>query len=52
MTETAVTDYNRGRIYLSDMASREGIPVFENVNESLESVVKTLRKLDISSDTG
>uniref|UniRef100_A0A0B7AZV8 Uncharacterized protein n=1 Tax=Arion vulgaris TaxID=1028688 RepID=A0A0B7AZV8_9EUPU len=49
MTERAVSDYNRGRVYLSDMASREGIPVFENVEESLQSVVKTLEKLDSSS---
>ncbi|CAG5115675.1 unnamed protein product, partial [Candidula unifasciata] len=46
MTERAMTDYNRGRIYLSDMASREGVPVFQDVRESVESVVRTLQKLD------
>ncbi|BFZ19962.1 hypothetical protein BsWGS_23001 [Bradybaena similaris] len=51
MTERAMTDYNRGRIYLSDVASREGVPVFQDVRESIESVVRTLRKLDNSVDT-
>lgn len=45
MTEIALKDYNRGRAYLSDMASREGAPVFENVTDSLESAIKTLKKL-------
>ncbi|KAK3769130.1 hypothetical protein RRG08_067107 [Elysia crispata] len=51
MTSTALKDYNRGRVYLSDMASREGVPVFENVSESLTSAVNSIRKLDLALDT-
>ncbi|XP_055897070.1 uncharacterized protein LOC106065173 isoform X2 [Biomphalaria glabrata] len=50
MTEKALQDYTRGRMYLSDMASRAGVPVFEKVTESLESAVKTIRKLNQSKD--
>ncbi|GFS15995.1 RalBP1-associated Eps domain-containing protein [Elysia marginata] len=50
MTSTALKDYNRGRVYLSDMASREGAPVFENVSESLTSAVNSIRKLDLALD--
>ncbi|XP_059150943.1 uncharacterized protein LOC131937480 isoform X2 [Physella acuta] len=49
ITEKALQDYSRGRIYLSDMASREGAPVFENISDSLESAVKTIRKLNHAS---
>ncbi|GFO00601.1 ralbp1-associated eps domain-containing protein [Plakobranchus ocellatus] len=51
MTDTALKDYNRGRVYLSDMASREGAPVFELVNDSLASAIKAIRKLDVAVDT-
>ena len=51
MTESAFKDYSRGRVYLSDMASRAGVPVFENVTESLEAIVKSVRKLKNNSDS-
>ncbi|XP_012938395.1 uncharacterized protein LOC101846735 [Aplysia californica] len=51
MTEAALKDYSRSREYLSDMASREGAPVFENVNDSLESIVKCVRKLHGTTDS-
>ncbi|GLG99492.1 Uncharacterized protein GBIM_05949 [Gryllus bimaculatus] len=36
LSKQAVKDYNRGRMYLSDLANREGVPVFESVSESVE----------------
>ncbi len=50
MTQSAYKDYSRSREYLSDMASREGVAVFEDVTESLESVVKSLRKLGVCQE--
>ena len=39
LTEAARKDYNRGRSYLSDFANREGVPVFDEIQEALECVV-------------
>ena len=39
LTKTALKDYNRGRSYLSDIANREGVPVFDNVAEAVQCVV-------------
>jgi len=39
ISKTAVKDYNRGRSYLSDFANREGVPVFEEIQEALECVI-------------
>ena len=51
MTEAAFKDYSRGRAYLSDMCSREGVPVFENISDSLESIVKSVRKVKGGSES-
>jgi hypothetical protein len=40
LTKPSLKDYNRGRSYLSDIANREGVPVFDNVSEALHSVVQ------------
>ena len=40
LTRQALKDYNRGRSYLSDIANREGVPVFENISEALDCVVQ------------
>ncbi|CAG0913519.1 unnamed protein product [Notodromas monacha] len=40
LSEAAVKDYNRGRVYLNDLARREGIPVFEGVKEAVECVIQ------------
>ncbi|KAK7867197.1 hypothetical protein R5R35_008388 [Gryllus longicercus] len=40
LSKQAVKDYNRGRMYLSDLANREGVPVFESVSESVECVIQ------------
>lgn len=39
LSTSALKDYNRGRSYLSDFANREGIPVFDKVEEALQCVV-------------
>lgn len=40
LTKQAIKDYNRGRTYLSDLANREGIPVFECFEEAVQCVVQ------------
>jgi len=39
VSKAATKDYNRGRSYLSDFANREGVPVFNEIQEALECVV-------------
>ncbi|XP_069697772.1 uncharacterized protein raw isoform X9 [Periplaneta americana] len=39
LSKQAVKDYNRGRMYLSDLANREGVPVFESVAEAVDCVI-------------
>lgn len=36
----AIKDYNRGRNYLSDLANREGIPVFDEIKEAVECAIQ------------
>jgi len=40
LSPPALKDYNRGRKYLSDIANREKVPVFENISEALDCVVQ------------
>lgn len=40
----AIKDYNRARSYLIDLANRERVPVFDNVEEAVKCVVHQLRK--------
>ncbi|CAK1548285.1 unnamed protein product [Leptosia nina] len=42
-SESAVKDYNRGRHYLTDLARRASVPVFDNVDEAMACVVARLR---------
>uniref|UniRef100_T1IR01 EF-hand domain-containing protein n=1 Tax=Strigamia maritima TaxID=126957 RepID=T1IR01_STRMM len=35
----SIKDYNRGRTYLSDLANRENIPVFDEIDEAVQCVV-------------
>ncbi|KMQ93463.1 protein i m not dead yet-like isoform x9 protein [Lasius niger] len=39
LTEQARKDYNRGRMYLSDYATREGVPVFQNIADALQHAI-------------
>nr|CAD7459381.1 unnamed protein product [Timema tahoe] len=36
----ALKDYNRGRMYLSDLANREGVPVFDDMTEAVNCVIQ------------
>ncbi len=45
LSKTALKDYNRGRAYLSDIANREGVPVFEDVEEAVECISQRCKSL-------
>ncbi|XP_025112006.1 uncharacterized protein LOC112574880 isoform X2 [Pomacea canaliculata] len=45
VTHCALQDYNRGRAYLSDMASREGVPEFEDVAEAVECAINQINEM-------
>ncbi|XP_025414537.1 uncharacterized protein LOC112686475 [Sipha flava] len=42
LTQTAINDYNRGRMYLADFASRGKVPVSESIAEAVEIVLQKL----------
>ncbi|KAK2168035.1 hypothetical protein LSH36_21g07071 [Paralvinella palmiformis] len=44
LSSMAIKDYNRARSYLIDLANRERVPVFDNVEEAVKCVVHQLRK--------
>ncbi|XP_031333624.1 uncharacterized protein LOC116163689 isoform X4 [Photinus pyralis] len=43
LTTQAIKDYNRGRVYLSDLAKRKQIPVFENITEAVQRAISQCR---------
>ncbi|KAL0124736.1 hypothetical protein PUN28_006530 [Cardiocondyla obscurior] len=43
LTEQARKDYNRGRMYLSDYATREGVPVFQNIADALHHAIQLVQ---------
>ncbi|ELU06794.1 hypothetical protein CAPTEDRAFT_221758 [Capitella teleta] len=43
LTELAVKDYNRARAYLSDLANRDGVPVFDKIEEAVQNSIHRLR---------
>ena len=43
LSKAALKDYNRGRSYLSDIANREGVPVFEEISEAVECLLRKAR---------
>lgn len=45
LTEQGIKDYNRGRMYLSDYASREGVPVFQNIVDALQHAIQLVQHL-------
>ncbi|XP_076180679.1 uncharacterized protein LOC143153422 isoform X2 [Ptiloglossa arizonensis] len=45
LTEQATKDYNRGRMYLSDYATREGVPVFQNIADALQHAIQLVQSL-------
>ena len=40
LSPEVLKDYNRGRAYLSDMANREAVPIFDNIDEAVACVVQ------------
>lgn len=36
LTKTAIADYNRGRVYLCDYATKSQVPVFSTIQEAIE----------------
>lgn len=42
-SEAAVRDYNRGRHYLTDLARRAGVPVFDSVDDAMACVLARLK---------
>ena len=45
LSKAALKDYNRGRAYLSDIANREGVPVFEEVGEAIGCVLQKCKSV-------
>ncbi|XP_022089143.1 uncharacterized protein LOC110978441 isoform X2 [Acanthaster planci] len=43
LTERAIRDYNRARSYLADIAKRRGVPVYENIQETIDVLVEKLK---------
>ncbi|XP_066901935.1 uncharacterized protein raw isoform X2 [Halyomorpha halys] len=39
LSKVAVNDYNRGRVYLRDLASRSGVPVYENIADAVQAAI-------------
>lgn len=35
----AVSDYNRARTYLKDLANRDGVPVFDKVDDAVDHII-------------
>ena len=42
ISKCAVKDYNRGRDYLCDLASREGVQLFDDVTEAINCAISLL----------
>ncbi|XP_062619159.1 uncharacterized protein LOC134280725 isoform X2 [Saccostrea cucullata] len=42
ITKAAADDYNRGRSYLIDLASREGVQLFEDISEAVDCAIDSL----------
>jgi len=43
LSQEAWKDFKRGRCYFSDMANREGVPIFDNIPEAITCVIKKCR---------
>ncbi|XP_064458618.1 uncharacterized protein LOC135368971 isoform X2 [Ornithodoros turicata] len=44
LTELAIKDYNRGRMYLSDLATRSGVPVYDDISEAVAAAAEKCKK--------
>ncbi|XP_065199843.1 uncharacterized protein raw isoform X2 [Planococcus citri] len=39
LSQQAVKDYNRGRLYLADLARRENVPIYESISDAVEAAI-------------
>jgi len=44
LSENAIADYNRARLYLADLANRDGVPVLNDVSEAVSCAIQRLRE--------
>jgi hypothetical protein len=44
LSPDSVNDYNRARTYLADLANRDGVPVFDKVEEAILGAVQRLKE--------
>ncbi|KAL4234692.1 hypothetical protein ACF0H5_006333 [Mactra antiquata] len=51
LSDSSIRDYNRGREYLRDLASREGVPLFENISEATDCTISLLTDQSSSSSS-
>ncbi|XP_035896192.1 uncharacterized protein LOC118505045 isoform X2 [Anopheles stephensi] len=51
LSSSAIKDYNRGRAYLIDLAKRHGIPVYDGLEETFDSVINRLRNCTVRYST-
>lgn len=49
ITKCGLKDYSRGRAYLADLANREGVHIFEEVEESVMYCVKCLKETQVDT---
>ncbi|XP_056632386.1 uncharacterized protein LOC130442363 isoform X3 [Diorhabda sublineata] len=40
LTKNAIKDYNRARVYITDLANRKQVPVFENITRAVECAIE------------
>jgi len=43
LSEYSIADYNRARLYLADLANRDGVPVLNDIAEAVSCAVQRLR---------
>ncbi|KAH9419367.1 hypothetical protein DERP_005878 [Dermatophagoides pteronyssinus] len=44
LSPMAIKDYNRGRSYLSDMATKSHVPVFDDIDEAIECCIERCQR--------
>lgn len=50
LTPTAIKDYNRGRSYLIDLAKRQSVPVFYDLQSALECTAEKVKALEFQKN--
>lgn len=43
LTPAAIKDYNRGRSYLIDLAKRQGVPVFNDLKQTIDCAIEKVK---------